>query len=812
MTSSTICVTYESILELATDGFPLDPEDPDVTFHRDLSGWLETESGARVPVPLQIAPAPEQRWDWLRASLVRFQWVRDHTTLLPAGERLGRKLAELISLLINRVAFADAKSADVHEKELLLLASQAAALDVCTSTSIFRNDLGRLLLELAKRGTPGVTAGIHAMLRELPPKPGVGNQLQQLAWRLFLDDGDPDDGDPCWSASVRRELKGLKPANRKPWIGLLRLAPTGRDVDATWDAKLKKALERVEQKEWESRIAAWIARLQAPDPVALERPGQVLLRLLIEMSGAAESPVLISTLATLADVRWDSPRSNAFWVEIAPRLALRLYPHTEAHDAIRKLSARPECSRIREIRRILEEIQAAQDSVDDSATGIDGYPLGQDPSLTQCQYRIDRLFRQPASSPEDNIRYLLPQASETNKEQLLRAIQQRIDWLTAHTPALDRRQPSSEWARFSNWNNLLLSLRSILVRSGAEIDHEELLKLLRHGNHAAFDRAAEYTKQHGYKVEIVEAVRQYHATLHGSVSDQARRQHVGWWLWLEDVMPINADECWSGIVRSDLRGFEGSRKKAWLDLIGNMTFAVSDKPPAKWTKAAEPAITAVGPEDFRNQLRRWLTPMAPKEDGKPLRISIAGRDVLRCLIWYASLCSPDPQLDEALAWIDKAAWKNKESRDRMLKIYGPLNLVLSARNPDLARSLEKNQNLLQDKPTPKQPDMEALWNKSMLQMLQLTPWGERIEMHPDHIFVRGERDHYRIAMDGVITGRSGRRVRVNMDAVPPYIKQLVQPAIDAMDLAQGMFQPNLMRLFSLATILAHDSQWDSAIE
>jgi len=92
------------------------------------------------------------------------------------------------------------------------------------------------------------------------------------------------------------------------------------------------------------------------------------------------------------------------------------------------------------------------------------------------------------------------------------------------------------------------------------------------------------------------------------------------------------------------------------------------------------------------------------------------------------------------------------------------------------------------------------------------PMGDRIEMRPDHILVRGERDQYRIGMDGVITRGSGRRVRINMDALPPYITQLVQPAIDAMDLAQGMFQPNRMRLFSLAAILAHDAQWESAIE
>jgi hypothetical protein len=407
----------------------------------------------------------------------------------------------------------------------------------------------------------------------------------------------------------------------------------------------------------------------------------------------------------------------------------------------------------------------------------------------------------------------LPQASDQTKEQLLRAIQQRIDWLTAHTPALDMQRPSMEWAKFSNWNNLLKSLRSTLLRAGVETDRQELLKLLREGNHAAFDRAAEYTTQHGYITEIVEAVRQYHDTLHGSVSDQARRQHVGWWLWLEDVTPIKAEECWSGIVRADLRGFTGARKKAWLDLIGNMTFAVGAKAPAKWTKGAETALAAVGPEDFRDRMRRWLSPMAPAEKAQPLRISTPGRDLLRCLIWDSLLCPPNPQLDEALAWIGTATWKNKESRDRMLKIYGPLTEVLSARNPELARQLEKNPALSQEaKPAPKAPKLEAVLSKAMSQALKSMPAGERIEIHPDHIIVRGERDHYRIGMDGVVTRRSGRQVRVNMDALPPYITQMAQPAIDAMDLAQGMFQPNRMRLFSLATILAHDAQWEGAIE
>jgi hypothetical protein len=343
-------------VELAVDGFPLDPNDPDIRLHRELSAWLELDTSRRVPAALQVGvPAPEQRWDWLRASLLRFQWARNHAGLLTAGRPFDRRLAGLIALLINRISFVDSKSVQVHEKELALLASQAAALDACEAGSMFRSDAGRLLLDIAAQGTPSTRQTIHGMLRELPPQREPANRMQELAWRLFIDDDDPDDRDPCWSGCVRRELKTLKPAVRKPWMGLLKLAPTGPAPDAKWDEKTKKALDRIGREEWEGRIASWLARLQGSEPAALERPGQVLLRLAIEMSGAVGSPALNSSLAALVDVRWDSPRSEAFWVEIAPRLALRLYPHAEMHGAIRKLAARPECGGLPEIQQIMEE-------------------------------------------------------------------------------------------------------------------------------------------------------------------------------------------------------------------------------------------------------------------------------------------------------------------------------------------------------------------------------------------------------------------------------------------------------------------------
>src|SRR5579872_1805625 len=605
-------------VELAIDGFPLDPADADFRFHRELSTWLELEQPNRVPVAMQFDP-PAERSRWLHPALRRFVWVRSHGDLIATDRKLDFRIAHSISLVVNRMSLEKAESGD--EDTFAELALQAAAIEESGAGSMFRADTARLLLDLIKAGIrPATRQCLHTMLRALSPEDRHA-RMSELAWQLFLDFDDPDDGAPCVSARVRRELLEIKPTKRKPWISLLKLAPAPNAAHPKWDQKVRQALDRIGRDDWEGRVASWSALLQQADPSALERPGHILLRLTSEIRRVAESP------------RAQNPESNS----------------------------------------------------------------------------------------------------------------------------------------------------------------QEILKFLREGKHAGFELAAEYTTKHGYQAEIVEAVREYHATLHGSVTDQARRQHVGWWLWLEDVTPIKAEECWSSVVRADLRSFTGARKKAWMDLIGNMTFAVVKKPPAKWTRAAETAIAAVGPQDFRNQMRRWLAPMA---EDQALRLTTPGRDVLRTLIWACSLCPPDAQLDEALARIGKATWKNKESRDRLSKIVGPLNDVLSSSHPEGAMTL--------DKPVPKPYDPKAAMDKAMSQLLKSQPLGDRIEIHADHILVRGERDQYLIGMDGVVTRRSGRHVRINMDALPPYITQLVQPAIDAIDLEQGMFQPNRMRLFSLATILAHE--------
>ena len=257
-------------VELGIDGFPLEPGDPDLRYQRELSTWLELNQSQGVPVALKFDPPSE--WPrWLRPALRRFAWVRAHSELIASDRKLDARIAHLISHLVNRLY-----KPEPDEETFAELALHAAAIEANGAGSMFRADTGRLLLDLIKADIrPETRQNLHAMLRALPPE-GRSASMHELAWKLFLDFADLDDGEPCWSARVRSELRELKPAKQKPWISLLKLAPIRNAPDAKWEAKVKQALERIGREDWESRVASWYALLQQPAPPALERPGPMI--------------------------------------------------------------------------------------------------------------------------------------------------------------------------------------------------------------------------------------------------------------------------------------------------------------------------------------------------------------------------------------------------------------------------------------------------------------------------------------------------------------------------------------------------------
>src|SRR6185295_1245656 len=241
-------------VELAIDGFPLDPNDPDLRYHRELSTWLELAQTTHIPVALQF-DATLERPSWLRPAVRRFAWVRTHARLIAGDRKLDFRLAHLISHLVNRLYKPESEA--IEETTFAELADQVAAIAASGGgSSMFRADTARLLLDLVKAGISPVTRqSLHAMLRSLGPEDRFGG-MHELAWHLFLTAEDFEPGEPSSIAQVHRDLKGLKPARRKPWIGLLKLAPIRRATDPKWEQKMRETLDRIGREDWESRIAS----------------------------------------------------------------------------------------------------------------------------------------------------------------------------------------------------------------------------------------------------------------------------------------------------------------------------------------------------------------------------------------------------------------------------------------------------------------------------------------------------------------------------------------------------------------------------
>ena len=200
-------------VELATDGFPLDPNDPDIRYHRELSSWLELEGSNGVPVAMQFDPRSDKSV-WIRPAVRRFAWVRAHGESIPRERKLDARLAFLISFLVNRMYVQPSESGRPDEQTFAELAAQAAAIEESGASSMFRADTARLLLDLAKAGIgPATRRSLHAMLRALSPEDRFGG-MHELAWRLFLDTEDSEDGESSRTAQIRRDLRELKPARR----------------------------------------------------------------------------------------------------------------------------------------------------------------------------------------------------------------------------------------------------------------------------------------------------------------------------------------------------------------------------------------------------------------------------------------------------------------------------------------------------------------------------------------------------------------------------------------------------------------------
>jgi hypothetical protein len=200
------------------------------------------------------------------------------------------------------------------------------------------------------------------------------------------------------------------------------------------------------------------------------------------------------------------------------------------------------------------------------------------------------------------------------------------------------------------------------------------------GNLKVFNLCRSYVAEHGWSVELVAAMPAWIAALGNAASDNHYRALVEWFVWFEDVAPVDPDACWSHRVKQDLRSMEGAELGHWLTLLDNSTFIITAKPPKRWMRVAEPAFERVGAEAFRLRFVKWFEPFTK---GEAVRLTVTGRNILRLLMWYA-LIAKDLAVDEALAGFAGAKWKNQESAKLVPQAEMAFSYVLSERSPERA--------------------------------------------------------------------------------------------------------------------------------
>jgi hypothetical protein len=288
------------------------------------------------------------------------------------------------------------------------------------------------------------------------------------------------------------------------------------------------------------------------------------------------------------------------------------------------------------------------------------------------------------------------------------------------------------------------------------------------------------------------------------------------------VAPIRQKDCWGQRIRSDVRQMTPASRVAWMAMLENITLAKSRKPARAWEKRARTALAGVSAEEFRHRVRQWFEPFRA---GEALHLTVCGRDVLRCLMWYALLAG-DPQVDEAVGWFASAEWRNKRDQSCSETLLPAFVYVMGERSEELAhQALEtlhrKGKVHLRGKLLQAYLELCArLGRTPAVQAVQeptpTVPTGvlasivkrfgdaSKIRMENDRLVVSGIREIYEIdVLESRIVRRSdGRPVRLELDFSQPALAML-RPMMDSQDLSDP-FRPNYLRLMVCARVLLRD--------
>ena len=681
------------------------------------------------PTPEMLYPllsaAPGRR-DWLMPLLRRFAWHQAHAEASAPWPEMLRVMLQL----------ALQKLRELSESEFLALAQPARELlslgcfNYLQSMAAF----ARALERTAPLSRPVVDS--LAALLELcgHPKSSVRDRTV-FVWPLFRSETGLAHFDACWSARVRRDLAGMPPKPRAVWLKLFDTQPHYAEGGAGIPSRsCLAAVKKVGNDQLAPALRRWIDML-ADTP--LSPVDVVVLKHVIVLCDLVGGAACDELLYRIACAPWTERAPN--W--LIPYLwVLRRRPQDRAFACLEALTMNP-ATNTPDVRRQYEALLAVfgAASLPASPVGVDGFPLDRDPALQLQHARLDQLLRLAASAAAQGpyvhpaiaarreamrafpekfqtpaakawqaqfdrplpFFQVAPEATaafEAMKSDILRefsatpadlhrAVVARVDWIAA-------REQQFSSGELQLWRQLLRGLGcgggGLLWSSLANVDAlplDSLLQAIRAGagSSKVMQLCQQYVAANGWHADLVEAMRQWVPTL-GTPSNLTERARAEWFLWFENVAPIQLDSCWSHRIRRDLRDMPVADQPAWRALLDNPAFQITGKPPKKWLKAGEAAFRKIDPAGFRRRFTAWFEPFAKSE---PLRLTITGRNILRVLMWYV-LIAEDPAVDEALTGFAAVKWKTRDAAARAAQAEMAFSFVLSERAPEKALPILEN--------------------------------------------------------------------------------------------------------------------------
>ncbi|HEY1336032.1 MAG TPA: hypothetical protein VGF59_00915, partial [Bryobacteraceae bacterium] len=630
------------------------------------------------------------RGEWLLPMVRRFVWNHGQGD---AGAPWLKMLGVMINLTIHRVR-------GVNDPQFLELCELAPVLVACGHRGLL-NRMGGWFGDLARRG-PLAQEVVAAARRLLPICEDNSEALKAIGMYLFRSEANAADFDTGWSKRIHDDLAAMKKKDRALWI---RTLTGGMTYSRT------SAIARLGHTAIEARLRRWVEWLRQEKDVELSPVGALLFPDFLNLCEQIGGPACDEVLYEIARVNWKRIRIP-YWIHQYLEITSRR-PQDRAFACLEAMAMNPVTSD-RFVRRQYDAVAATMAAREAPAgpVGVDGYRLDRDLPIQRHQERIDQLLRigveavakgpwyppnHPSSGRDESDPYfpVAPEVRITFHEmatrimqefaadlpQLHRAATRRSEWISAH-----KQEFPADWLKV--WWELLHGLGcegGLVQRSLGGVKEtnslDDMLRTIRSGGREqTVELCRKYVAEHGWTPELVETFRKFIPSFGNALSDQVQRARAEWFVWFEDVCPIDLNACWSHRVKRDLRAMTAEERAAWRAILENNSFRFSGKPPQTWMKAAEELFPCMDREVFRRRFVAWFEPFTQPE---PLRLTVTGRNILRVLMWYA-LMAEDSIVDQALAGFAKAKWKTKDAASKASQAEMAFSCVLARRAPEVA--------------------------------------------------------------------------------------------------------------------------------